>query len=97
MHGGSGQFLRRRHDVNGFLFDTRHNPGSGFIAMIVAMALSIWLFSNQVFYVGLVPAVNGSFGDIAFEAGFVIAAVLYLLLYRISPQPSDEHLTVPSS
>jgi len=77
--------LRRGRRVDGFLYDKRHNPYSGVIAMAAGMALSIWLFSNQTDYVGLVPKHWAAFGDIAFEAGFVIAALVYAVLFRFQP------------
>jgi NCS1 family nucleobase:cation symporter-1 len=77
--------LRRGKRVDGFLYDKKHNPISGVIAMAVGMALSIWLFSNQSDYVGLVPKHWPAFGDIAFEAGFVISAVVYAVLFRFQP------------
>jgi NCS1 family nucleobase:cation symporter-1 len=64
--------------------------------MIIGMFVSIWLFSNQVFYVGLVPAANASFGDIAFEVGFVISAVLYVIFFKLTAETSDEHLKIPT-
>jgi len=91
------QFLRRRHHVDGFMFDTKHSPASGFLAMIIGMFVSIWLFSNQVFYVGLVPAANASFGDIAFEVGFVLSAVLYFIFFRLTKETSDELLKIPTT
>jgi nucleobase:cation symporter-1, NCS1 family len=44
--------------------------------------ISIWLFANQVKYTGVVPDAHPSVGDITFEVGFVIAAVVYAVLYR---------------
>src|SRR5262249_59309138 len=38
------QFLRRGKRVDGLLFDRRHNPIAGFVAMAVATNMSIWLF-----------------------------------------------------
>jgi NCS1 family nucleobase:cation symporter-1 len=78
-------FLRRGKRVDGYLYDKKHNPISGVIAMAVGMALSIWLFSNQSDYVGLVPKHWASFGDIAFEAGFVISALIYAVLFQFQP------------
>jgi len=46
--------------------------------MAVGMGISIWLFSNQTEYVGLVPTHVGSAGDLTFEVGFVLSAVIYL-------------------
>jgi NCS1 nucleoside transporter family len=75
-------FLRRGKRVDGFLYDKAHNPWSGFIAMAVGMIVSIWLFSNQTEYVGLVPKHFPSWGDSTFEVGFVVAAVLYVILFQ---------------
>jgi NCS1 nucleoside transporter family len=89
------QLLRRRHQVSGYLFDRRHNPWAGWVSMLVAMAVSIWLFSNQTQYVGVVPKAHPAFGDIAFEVGFLLAAGLYWLLFRIQPLELDERLVIP--
>ena len=40
------------------------------MVMAVGMGLSIWLFSNQSDYVGLIPSHWPSFGDIAFEGAY---------------------------
>jgi nucleobase:cation symporter-1, NCS1 family len=88
--------LRRGHRVDGFLFDRKHNPWAGAVAMLIAMVISISLFSNQQQYVGVVPEANASFGDIAFEVGFVLAAALYYLFYRLQKDRTDEILVLPS-
>ncbi len=88
-------WLRRGHRVDGFLFDRRHNPWAGWVAMLTGGAIAIWLFSNQVKYVGVVPSRNGSFGDLAFEAGFVLAGALYYLFYRLQGDRTDETLVMP--
>jgi NCS1 family nucleobase:cation symporter-1 len=94
------QWLRRRHRVDGFLFNKKHNPWGGAVAMLVAMVVSIWLFSNQTKYVGVVPKDHPKFGDLTFEVGFVIAAVLYFvafkLMARYSKEPMDEVLVLPT-
>jgi NCS1 family nucleobase:cation symporter-1 len=77
--------LRRGKRVDGFLYDKKHNPYSGVIAMAIGMGLSIWLFSNQSDYVGLVPKHWPSFGDIAFEVGFVVSALVYAVLFQFQP------------
>jgi NCS1 family nucleobase:cation symporter-1 len=74
--------LRRGKRVDGFLYDKRHNPVSGVIAMAVGMVVSIWLFSNQTEYTGLVPKHWPAFGDIAFEVGFVVSALIYVVLFQ---------------
>jgi NCS1 family nucleobase:cation symporter-1 len=72
------QYLRRRTEVDGLLFDTGHRNWAGPIAMVVGVVLSVWLFSNQQKYVGPVPAHVKSVGDITFEVGFAISALVYL-------------------
>ncbi|GAA4605404.1 cytosine permease [Actinoallomurus liliacearum] len=76
------QYLRRGTDVDGLLFDRRHHNWAGPVAMAVGVVLSVWLFSNQQKYVGPVPKHVKSVGDIAFEVGFVISALVYLVLWR---------------
>ena len=49
--------------------------------MLLGIVLSIWLFSNQTKYVGVVPKHHPGVGDLTFEVGFAIAALCYLALY----------------
>jgi NCS1 nucleoside transporter family len=75
-------FLRRGKRVDGFLYDKAHNPWAGVVSMAVGMAVSIWLFSNQTEYVGLLAKHWTGIGDLTFEVGFVISALLYVILFR---------------
>jgi nucleobase:cation symporter-1, NCS1 family len=70
---------KTRDDLTTFT-STRHVNLAGPIAMAVAMVVSIFLFSNQTLYVGVVAAAVPSIGDIAFEVGFVLAFALYAVL-----------------
>jgi NCS1 family nucleobase:cation symporter-1 len=89
-------YLRRGKQVSGFLFDRQHNPWAGFVAMAVGMAVSIYLFSNQTEYVGPVPKAVPAFGDITFEVGFVVAAVLYVVLFRFQRDATrSESMVIP--
>jgi NCS1 family nucleobase:cation symporter-1 len=90
------QLLRRGHRVSGFLFDKRHNPWGGAAAMLIAMVVSIYLFSNQTKYVGVIPKHHASFGDLTFEVGFVLAAVLYYAFFKLQPGRQDEVLVLPN-
>lgn len=77
------QFSRRGQRIGGLLgdlYDRRHTSWAGPIAMFTGMAVSIWLFSNQTAYVGVVPEHLPAIGDITFGVGFLTAAALYLLL-----------------
>ena len=81
------QVLRRGQSVDHLLYDRKHNPVGGFVAMLVGGAVSIWLFSNQnpgdglPSYVGLVPKHHPAFGDLTFEVGTVLAALVYWAFY----------------
>jgi nucleobase:cation symporter-1, NCS1 family len=93
------QYLRRGKHVDGFLFDRKHNPWAGFAAMAIAMAVSIIFFANQTDYHGIVPKhVSGSFGDLTFEVGFVLAAALYALFFKIQGEGRrEETLVIPGA
>jgi NCS1 nucleoside transporter family len=56
---------------------------AGAFPMMVAMVVSIWLFSNQSDYVGVLPKHHPAFGDLTFEVGFLLAALLYWAMYRL--------------
>jgi hypothetical protein len=89
--------LRRHHRVDGFLFDKKHNPWAGWLSMLIAVVVSIWLFSNQVRYVGVFPSQNSSWGDFTPEAGFVIAFVLYWIFFKLQKGKTDEIMVIPNS
>jgi purine-cytosine permease-like protein len=88
-------YLRRGDRVDGFLFDRRHNPWGGAAAMAIAMVVSILLFSNQEQYVGPLPTAFPQLGDITFEVGFVLAALLYTLFFRLQHDRRSEALVIP--
>ena len=91
------QFLRRGKRVDGFLFDRKHNPWAGFAAMAVAMVVSIYFFANQTDYIGFVPRHFPRFGDITFEVGFALAALLYAIFFRLQGDSGrEEALVIPA-
>jgi hypothetical protein len=74
-------YLRRRQrteELEHLLFNRKHTNWAGPVAMAVGMGVSIWLFSNQTKYIGLIPTHIHSTGDLTFEVGFVLTAVIYL-------------------
>jgi NCS1 nucleoside transporter family len=90
------QLLRRGKRVDGLLFDRKHNPWAGFAAMLIATVASIYFFANQTKYIGVVPKHYPSFGDLAFEVGLVLAALLYALFFRLQGEASvEEALHIP--
>jgi purine-cytosine permease-like protein len=64
------------------LFDHRWENFAGPIAMAVGMAVSIPLFCNQSEYVAWLPKHHPKLGDLTFEVGFLVAAVVYFVLYK---------------
>jgi len=81
------QFLRRHEDLpetEKLLFNQKYANWAGPVAMIVGVVVSVWLFSNQTEYVGVVPMHFPSVGDITFEVGFVLTALVYLIWHAIA-------------
>jgi nucleobase:cation symporter-1, NCS1 family len=80
--------MRRRRQgpdvIERLLFDRGYENWAGPVAMAAGMGLSIWLFSNQTEYVGLVPSHVPAVGDLTFEAGFLITAVIYLTWHAVA-------------
>ncbi len=89
--------LRRGERVDGFLFDRKHNPWAGVAAMLIGMAVSITLFSNQTEFVGFIARKNPGIGDLTFEVGFVLSALLYWLFFSISHDKRAEALVIPDA
>jgi len=85
------QYLRRGHRVDGFLFDTRHDPYAGWVSMLVGIVVSVALFSNETYYLAPIPKAVPEIGDITFFVGFLIAAGLYAVLFATQRgrQPQD--------
>jgi NCS1 family nucleobase:cation symporter-1 len=76
--------LLRRHPEEALLFDTKRTNWAGPVAMLAGMGISIWLFSNQTEYVGVVPTHYPAVGDLTFEVGFVITAAVYLIWHAVA-------------
>jgi nucleobase:cation symporter-1, NCS1 family len=85
--------LLRRNPDETLLFATRRTNWAGPVAMLAGMGISIWLFSNQTEYVGLVPTHVPSAGDLTFEVGFLITALVYLSWHAIAGTGRENTLT----
>jgi NCS1 nucleoside transporter family len=97
-------FRRGQHSVQ-WLGERNNVNWAGPIAMGLATAISIWLFANQYpKYVATVPTHHPALSDLTFEVGFVMAAILYALLFPIFRQrdpappmpPAPASLTKPA-
>jgi len=67
------------------LTDRSFTNWPGLAALLIGVAVSVPLFSNQTDYVGYVPEHWPSFGDITPVVGFAVSALLYAALRRRSP------------
>lgn len=89
--------LRRGQRVDGFLFDRKHKPWAGATAMLIGMAVSITLFSNQTEFVGFIARKHPGIGDLTFEVGFVLSALLYWVFFSISHDKRAEEMVIPDA
>jgi nucleobase:cation symporter-1, NCS1 family len=78
------QWLRRGQDVEPLLFDKSHHNWGGLVAMVVGVGVSVALFSNQTEYLAPIPKHFPSVGDITFEVGFVLTAIVYLIWHEVA-------------
>lgn len=75
-------WLRRGRPAPALLFDRRHNPPAGWVAMALGIVVSVSLFSNQAKYLAPLPKAFPALGDLTFEVGFLVAAAVYAVLAR---------------
>ena len=76
--------VRRGTSIAGLIEDRAYVNWAGPISMFVATVVSIWLFSNQTKYHGVIVKSHPGVGDLTFEIGFVLAAVLYFALFKLT-------------
>jgi NCS1 family nucleobase:cation symporter-1 len=77
------RWLRGNGPVGPLLQDRTFTNWAGPIAMVVGIVVSILLFSDQTEFYGFIYRNHNGLGDLTFEVGFVISAVLYYLLVRV--------------
>lgn len=77
------RFIRRGTAITDFVPDAaKYRNAAGLTSWLLAMVISIWLFSNQVFYTGPV-AKAFPIGDLTLIVGLVLGAVFYAVLFAI--------------
>ncbi|MFM6973806.1 MAG: cytosine permease, partial [Agromyces sp.] len=77
------RYLRRGTAITDFVTDAaKYRNGAGLIAWLLAMVISIWLFSNQVFYTGAL-AKAAPIGDLTLFVGIILGAVFYAVFFAI--------------
>ncbi|MFE2063130.1 purine-cytosine permease family protein [Streptomyces sp. NPDC059467] len=75
-------------DLAARLTDRSFTNWPGLAALLIGVAVSVPLFSNQEDYVGWVPKHHPAFGDITPVVGFAVSAALYAVL-RKRPRTSQ--------
>jgi nucleobase:cation symporter-1, NCS1 family len=84
------RFLRRGSFDEGTMTTRSYANWAGPVAFVVAMVVSVLLFSDQTMYVGPVAKAYSSIGDVTPVVGFVLAAATYALLFGRLAQPTPE-------
>jgi NCS1 nucleoside transporter family len=94
------EFFRRGQSpdqIEHLLFDKKYANWAGLVAMAVGAGISIWLFANQTEYVGVVPKHVPSVGDLTFEVGFALTAVIYLTWRLVADRAARAAATTRAS
>ena len=84
-------YWMRRGDYGdeSLFYDTKHQRWQGFVAMLVGVGVSVYLFGNVYgIWVGPIANNNPQIGDITFVIGFVLTAVLYYAFSKVSRRQS---------
>jgi NCS1 family nucleobase:cation symporter-1 len=92
-------FLRRRkstEETERLLFDKKYANWAGPVAMAVGAGVSIWLFANQTEYVGVIPSHWGNVGDLTFEVGSLLTAVIYLTWRLLADRSARASVAAPA-
>jgi len=76
------KLIRRGRSVRHLLFANRENF-AGPIAFVTSVTVAMYYFSNQTWYHGAYAKTHPHLGDIAFAVGFVLAFVIYYLLFPL--------------
>ena len=74
----------RRGNVAGLLYNDRYTNWAGPTAMLVGMAVSIPLLCNQADFQGYFVRRHPGIGDLTFEVGFLVSALVYAALFTLS-------------
>jgi nucleobase:cation symporter-1, NCS1 family len=92
--------LRRRastEETERLLFDKKYANWAGPVAMVVGAGVSIGLFANQTEYVGLVPTHWPSVGDLTFEVGSLLTAVIYVTWRLLAERSARAAVAAPAA
>jgi NCS1 nucleoside transporter family len=76
------RFLRRGTPSEGAMVTRGYANWAGPIAFVVSTVLSVWLFCDQTKYQGLIFKDHTGIGDLTPVVGFLMAAVIYAVLFK---------------
>jgi len=86
-------YWMRRGDYGdeSLFYDTKHQRWQGFVAMLIGVAVPVYLFANDYpFYVGPIANNNPQIGDITFILTFVLTGALYYVFQMVTrSQPAS--------
>ncbi len=91
------RLVRRVRPGESVTGDPTYRNRAGAPSMLLAGALSIWLFSNQARHVGTVPSAIPAIGDLTFEVGFLLAFCPYAVLHRPLAGPIGRTAATPAT
>jgi NCS1 family nucleobase:cation symporter-1 len=78
------RFLRRGTAIASLLPDSaKYRNAAGIVSLLVAGVVSIWLFSNQKFFSGVIASAAPAIGDLTPLVGFVLAGLIYAILFIV--------------
>ena len=76
------RFLRRNTEIYSIVTErANYRNAAGVSAFLIGLVVSIWLFSNQQLYVGLLATKAPVIGDLTAIVGFILAAVAYWVIF----------------
>ncbi len=76
------RFLRRNTEIYSIVTErAKYRNAAGVSAFLIGLVVSIWLFSNQQLYVGLLATKAPVIGDLTAIVGFILAAVAYWVIF----------------
>jgi NCS1 nucleoside transporter family len=82
-------FLHRGQYREEIFYDRNWTNGwRGAIAMVLGFAATIPFWDQSPPFLGVVPTNYPQFGDLSFFAGFIVALVVYLVLYQVGKRPA---------
>lgn len=95
------RYLRRGTSIAALVSEkARYRNAAGIISFLIGLIVSVGLFSNQMFYTGILAKAFPEIGDLTALVGFVLSALAYLIFFTVmkpalgGPLSADESTVV---